>query len=266
MTFNYRNGAINYRDNSIYQVRQQFVDLLLRQQYVVDKTGAKMLEIPGASFLAKEETIFDNVNHDYVAREIQWYESQSLCVDDIPGGPPEIWKQVASKGYHQINSNYGYLIFSPENGSQFDNVFMELLRSPTSRRAVMIYTRPSMHYDYNQDGMSDFICTNAVQFLLRHNHLDVVVQMRSNDGWAGYRNDRAWQKYIQKKMVDALNAQSELVGSGEPPLQCGDIYWQVGSLHFYERQFYLIDHYWKSGEISIKKNEYRKKYPDSPWC
>jgi len=212
-----------------------------------------MLEIPGASFMADQETIFDEVNYDYIRREIEWYESQSLYVKDIPGGAPTIWKQVASPETGMINSNYGALIYSWNNGGQYDQVLKELRKSPTSRRAVMIYTRPTMHVEYCQDGMSDFICTNAVQYLLRDGILDTVVQMRSNDVRMGYRNDRAWAKHVQKKLANDL---SVLVG---------DIYWQCGSLHVYEKDFYLVSHYLNTGAYSIMKAEYKAKYPESPW-
>lgn len=251
----------SYKDNTIYQVRSQFVDLLLRGQFVEDKSGVRMLEIPGASFLAKEETIFDEVNRDYVNRELAWYESQSLYVKDIPGGAPAIWKAVSSKD-GIINSNYGFLIYSPTNGRQYEQVLKELKRSPTSRRAVMIYTRPTMHIEYNQDGMSDFICTNTVQFLLRDGFLDMVVQMRSNDVRFGYRNDRAWQKHVQDKLVVDLNTEWQQGGS---IIQAGDIYWQVGSLHVYEKDFYLVDNFFKTGAHSVTKAEYKAKYPESPW-
>lgn len=251
----------HYRDNSINQVRNQFVDLLIREQYVTDKTGVRMLEIPGANFLANKETIFDEVNHDYVRREIDWYESQSLKVDDIPGGAPAVWKACASRE-GAINSNYGALIYAPWNGHQYEMVLNELRKNPFSRRAVMIYTRPTMHVEYNQDGMSDFICTNAVQYLLRDGYLDVTVQMRSNDVRFGYRNDRAWQKHVQEKLIADLNEGLAFsLGVVEP----GDIYWQCGSLHVYEKDFYLVDNYFKTGAHSVKKAEYKERYPESPW-
>jgi thymidylate synthase len=248
----------HYKDNTIEQVRNQFVDLLIREQFVTDKSGVKMLEIPGAQFLANKETIFDAVNYDYVQREIAWYESQSLKVADIPGGAPAIWQQVSSKN-GSINSNYGALIYSSWNGSQYEQVLKELKRAPTSRRAVMIYTRPTMHMEYNQDGMSDFICTNAIQYLIRDGYLDVIVQMRSNDVRFGYRNDRAWQKHVQDQLVIDLN------GPDSHLIQAGDIYWQVGSLHVYEKDFYLVDNYYKTGAHSITKAVYKEKYPESPW-
>lgn len=234
-------------------LREEFVDLLHYERFVIDKTGVKTLEIIGARFIADEPTIFGKVNKKYVQRELEWYESQSLSVNDIPGGPPAIWKQVSSE-YGMINSNYGWCIFSAVNGNQYANVVKELTLNPNSRRALMIYTRPTMWTDYIVDGMSDFMCTNAVQYLIRDNKLTSVVQMRSNDGWAGYRNDYAWQKYVLDKLAADLN------------IEAGDIIWNVGSLHFYEQQFYLIDNWNFTGKLDISKDDYDKVHPTSPWA
>jgi len=156
--------------NTVEDIRQHFKDLLRHKVFVTDKTGVKMLEIVGANFIANEKAIFGNVNYDYVERELEWYKSKSLSVNDIPGGPPAIWKQVADKdGY--INSNYGWCIWSEANGWQYENVLAELRKNPESRRATMIYTRPTMWKDYNHNGRSDFMCTNAVQYMIRNNAL-----------------------------------------------------------------------------------------------
>lgn len=214
--------------NYVKNIREEFKYLRDNELYITDKSGVKMLEIRSAAFVADEPAIFGKVNHDYVARELAWYESMSLNVNDIPGGPPAIWKQVADKeGF--INSNYGWCIWSPMNGSQYDNVIDELKKNPDSRRAVMIYTRPSMWNKYNINGMSDFMCTNAVQYINRYGKLFAIVQMRSNDVVFGYKNDYAWQSYVLDKLCDELN------------LMRGDIYWNAGSLHVYERHFDLVD-------------------------
>lgn len=224
----------------ITDIRNEFLTAYEYGRFTTDKTGCKTIEILGASFIADEPSIFGEVNEDYVSRELAWYLSQSLRVADIPGDVPKIWQQVASKG-GLINSNYGYLIFHEKNYIQYENVLRELKSNPNSRRAVMIYTRPSMHYEYNTDGMSDFICTNAVQYQVRDGRLHAVVQMRSNDAWAGYRNDYAWQVYVQNALADDLG------------ILPGDIVWQVGNLHLYERQFYLVEHYAKTGETYKRK-------------
>ena len=90
-----------------HDIRQEFARLYQKSEFVIDKSGVKTIEIVGASFWANSSLIFGAVNEEYVQRELDWYKSQSLNVNDIPGGPPAIWKQVAdSEGY--INSNYGW--------------------------------------------------------------------------------------------------------------------------------------------------------------
>jgi thymidylate synthase len=213
--------------NRVSDIRKYFIDELEKKNYVIDKTGVNMLEMIGATFIADEAAIFGTINQDYIQRELDWYKSMSLNVADIPGGPPEIWKQVAStQGW--INSNYGYLIWHEENWNQYQNVLEELRRNPFSRRAVMIYTRPMIWADYNIDGMSDFICTNTVQYFIRNDKLQVVVQMRSNDVVFGYKNDYAWQEYVALALCDELG------------VELGDIIWHVGSLHVYSRHFGLV--------------------------
>ena len=229
---------------TIQSIRDYFVEQYKAQKFVVDKTGVSTLELVGASFCADEPSIFGDVNDDYVERELEWYLSQSLYVKDIPGKVPKIWQDVASRD-GKINSNYGYLVFNSENFAQYENVLMELSRSPNSRRAVMIYTRPTMHSNWCVDGMSDFVCTNAVQYMIRDGALQVVVQMRSNDVVYGYRNDYAWQKYVQNKLVYDYNCGTKKADK----IVAGDITWQVGSLHVYERHYSLIEKYIQDSEV-----------------
>lgn len=231
-------------------IRDEFVQLLKCEDYVTDKGGGLVLELTGATFNANEPLIFGEVNNEYVERELKWYESMSLNVQDIPGGPPKVWEAVASKE-GKINSNYGWMIWNADNHLQYWNVLLELKKNPTSRRAVMIYTRPSIWREYDHNGMSDFICTNTVQYFIRNNYLDVVVQMRSNDVWAGYRNDYAWQRHVQQRLAKELG------------VDVGCIVWQVGSLHVYEKNFYLVDYYDKTGKTQVTKATYRELYPES---
>jgi len=128
----------------------------------------------------------------------------------------------------EINSNYGLLIFSEKYHDQYANALEELSKNPDSRRACMIYNRPSIWNEYNEDGKNDFICTNAVTYYIRDSRLHCVVQMRSNDVVFGYKNDYAWQEYVLFDMSDELN------------INPGNIYWQVQNLHVYERHFDLV--------------------------
>lgn len=237
---------------TVSDVRHQLAELLANEEFVIDKTGVKTIELIGASFIADEPLIFGAINDAYVERELGWYKSQSLFVKDIPGGTPVIWDQVSSsKG--EINSNYGWAIWSEANGNQFDKCLSELTRNPDTRRGIMIYTRPSMQVDYNRDGMSDFMCTNTVQYLIRDSKVNAIVTMRSNDCWAGFRNDYAWQKYVLDRLVESLNSNGVIVTAG-------DIVWNAASLHVYENQFYLVDHFWNTGETHIEKKDYKGDY------
>ena len=209
----------------VEDIREYLIRELQAESFVVDKTGVKTIEMIGATFEADEPTIFGDVNDDYIQRELDWYKSMSLYVDDIPGVTPAIWKQVADRG-GKINSNYGWAIYHKDNHLQYANVLNELTFSPNSRRAVMIYTRPTMWNDYNRDGMSDFMCTNTVQYMIRDEQLVAIVQMRSNDVVFGYRNDYAWQKYVADRMTEDLKL-----------TQAPKIIWHVGNLHVYERHF-----------------------------
>lgn len=227
---------------TIKDIREYFASLLNEERFVVDKTGVKTIEIIGDSFLADEDHIFGKVNKTYTQRELDWYLSMSLNVNDLED-TPKIWKDVATReGY--INSNYGYLVFHPNNGFQYDFVRDELKKNPNSRRAEMIYTRPSMHTDYNRDGMSDFCCTNSVSYFIRDRRLHAHVKMRSNDIVYGYRNDYFWQKYVLNRLANDLE------------ISIGDIYWTASSLHIYERHFYLLDHWHQTKETHVERKMY----------
>jgi len=222
------------RPYKVSDVRDYFIGAKQGGGYgrTIDKTGVQCIELIGASFLADEPAIFGEPNIEYINAEINWYESQSLNIHDIYGKhsgkkPPAAWQYAASdRGF--VHSNYGYLVGSEENGSQYGNCLAELKANPNSRRAVMIYQRPSIWYEYNLDGASDFICTNSVAYYIRDGKLHCSVSMRSNDVVYGYKNDYAWQQYLLLNMANEL----EVVA--------GNMIWQVQNLHVYEKHFDLI--------------------------
>ena len=214
--------------NRVSDIRAKLIQKYKNQEFVIDKTGVKTVELIGESFIVDEDWIIRPPNYEYIERELVWYKLQSLYVEDIPGQTPAIWKQVADKN-GKINSNYGYLIWSEENGRQYDNVLNELRKNPNSRRAVMIYNRPTMHSDYCTDGMSDFICTYANDFLIRDGKLISHYLMRSNCAIFGANNDFAWARYVQQKLAHDLD------------IAVGDLIWTASSLHVYEYHFCHIE-------------------------
>ncbi|RLA72829.1 MAG: dCMP hydroxymethylase, partial [Epsilonproteobacteria bacterium] len=133
----------------------------------------------------------------------------------------QIWS-TASDGNGMTNSNYGYLMFSPQNGYQFNNVVKTLLEDPQSRRAVAYYTNPFIHYV----GGNDHICTIYAAYTVRNGKLDVVVSMRSNDIRFGLIGaDLEWAIYMLKRVAECINA--------EP----GKVRWHAASAHLYSRHF-----------------------------
>lgn len=213
----------------IDQIRTYFRDELENERFTTDRNGGKTIELIGASFYADEPAIFGTPNQDYIDAELAWYESQSTNINDIyvDRDPPKAWEMSANR-HGEINSNYGHLIFSDKYHNQFEQVVRELRRNKDSRRASMVYQRPSIWVEYNDNCKNDFICTNAVTYYIRDNELHSVVQMRSNDVIFGYRNDYAWQEYVLYALADELGV--------EP----GTIHWQVQNLHVYERHFDLV--------------------------
>ncbi len=227
----------------VADIRQYFINELESERFVTDRSGGKTIEFLGASFIADEPAIFGTVNQEYVDAEIKWYNSRSTNVNDIGEKVPEAWKLAANK-YGEINSNYGHLIFSEKFHYQYNNAVNELIGNPDSRRAIMVYNRPSIWLDYNEQGKNDMICTNAVTYYIRNNMLHAVVQMRSNDALWGYKNDRAWAKYVLESLVLDYNIhmfrlpRAQRVNYKE--VIAGNIYWQVQSLHIYDRHFHLV--------------------------
>ena len=226
---------------TVNDIRQHFIKELNDENFVIDKTGAKTIELIGASFIADEDAIFGTPNKEYIEQEIEWYNSESSNIYDIDRGvdaagndmePPQAWKYSANK-FGEINSNYGLLIYGEKYFEQYENALDELIKNPDSRRACMVYNRPSIWLEYKENGKNDFICTNAVTYYIRDGYLDCVIQMRSNDVIFGYRNDFAWQKHVRDTMLNDLN-------HSKMDVQAGDIYWQVQNLHVYERHFDIV--------------------------
>jgi len=225
--------------NSVKDVRQFFVDELNDQAFTIDKTGARTIEMFGASFIADEASIFGKPSYSYIRKELDWYESQSTNIFDINKesgeDAPAAWKYAANT-HGEINSNYGHLIYANKYFDQYQNALSELDKNPDGRRASMIYNRPSIWVEFNENGKSDFICTNAVTYYIRDNLLHCVVQMRSNDVVFGYKNDYAWQRHVQNKLIEDLNN----IYRVKDPVSTGMMIWQVQNLHVYERHFNLV--------------------------
>ena len=209
----------------VQDVRNEFIRLKETNTW-----SKNTLEIQSVSFEADEPSIFGKVNKKYVEAELEWYNSESRNVNDIAKyypKVPDIWQQVSSDT-GLINSNYGWCIYSYENGRQYNTCRDKLQESSDTRHAVMYYTRPTIHHEANFEGMSDHICTFAVQYHSTDGYLDAHVYMRSNDAVFGYNNDFAWQEHVLRQLADDTDN------------YVGKIMWNVSSLHVYPGHVGLV--------------------------
>lgn len=218
----------------------------------VVKTGANASQVEGQSSYA--ELLARTVQLDpyspyvyidktfqtpkkYVKSELDWYKSMDLSIighEGIESNPT--WQSCCTKDEKkQINSNYGWCVFSEENGSQYDECLNVLKKDKTTRNAIIVYNRPSIYKDYKRDGMHDMICTLASQFFIRQidgeDTLIMVHYMRSNDIRYGFIcSDLAWNCFVYQNMYEDLK---EIY----PNLKTGFIKWTSNSMHLYNRHF-----------------------------
>lgn len=169
----------------------------------------------------------------YVKAELDWYKSMDLSIighEGIESNPT--WQSCCTKDdKKEVNSNYGWCVFSEENGSQYDNCLEVLRKDKTTRNAIIIYNRPSIYKEYKRDGMHDMTCTMYSHFFIRNNKLYMVHQMRSNDIRFGFIcSDLAWNCFVYQNMYEDLK-------ETYPDLEVGVIRWTSDSMHLYSRHF-----------------------------
>lgn len=227
----YHNEVVLY-DNIIYPLYQKVKNEEFVGNGTVEILCRQLVLDPRQPFLDFKGVRKTNV--DYCKKELDWYLSEDLSikghVDDV-----KIWVQCATKDDKQeINSNYGYLVFSKENGYQYQNVLKELTDDKLTRNGIIMYNRPSIHTDYLRDGMHDMICTLASHFLIRNNKLEMIHYFRSNDIFFGFLNDLAWNCFVYQNMYLDLK-------KVYPELEYGKIYWTSDSMHCYERHYKFLE-------------------------
>ena len=178
----------------------------------------------------------------YVKAELDWYKSMDLSIighEGIESNPT--WQSCCTKDEKkEINSNYGWCVFSEENGSQYDNCLEVLKKDKTTRNAIIMYNRPEIYKDYKRDEMHDMICTMYSHFFIRHNRLYMIHNMRSNDVRYGFIcSDLAWNCFVYQNMYEDLK-------STYPDLEVGTIIWTSDSMHLYSRHFDDLKNYVES--------------------
>jgi thymidylate synthase len=223
---------MNTNAQLIYPYYKILLDKINQKDFLLDKSGTKTVEVISPRIVLDPKELYIDFEtrkspRKYIKKELEWYHSHSLNIEKV--SDVEIWKKVSDKN-SEINSNYGNLVYSRNNFSQFNNVLDILKNHKDSRQGIIIYTRPSIHYEWNSQGASDFICTNYQHFLIRDNKLNCITSMRSNDCWYGTFSDIPWFHSVIQEMFEELKLIYQ-------DLSIGDHIFMPNSFHCYERNF-----------------------------
>lgn len=229
--------------NELGKVFQPFYkalnDKVKASDFLIDKSGVKIVELLAPRIeipmSENEEGFIDfeskKAPRKYCAKEHDWYTSKDLSINQV--SDVQIWNQVADSN-KEINSNYGYLVYSKGNFAQFSHALETLKKHKDSRQAIVIYTRPSIQLEHNDLGGADFICTIDQHFFIRNNKLMCVTDMRSNDCIFGTFNDIPWFASVYQDMYKQLK-------ETYPELEYGSLVFIPHSFHCYERHFELLE-------------------------
>jgi thymidylate synthase len=181
------------------------------------------------------------LNVRYAIEEFLWY-CRADRFDASIEQHATAWKKL-SQPDGSFFSNYGHYIFAKVNGdgvNMFEFAAQQLLRNPGSRRAAipLLETKHCFHDNV------DMVCTFAIQFFIRDNRLDMIVNMRSNDAVWGLTNDAFCFSMIHRLMHVVLRdgffdkgEEQATCGVAYPNLRLGAYHHIANTLHVYERHY-----------------------------
>ncbi len=161
--------------------------------------------------------------------ELFWYLSQKNDLAFIEYYLPKVRKE--SDDNVSIRSGYGERLYSHNGQNQIANVIDLLKKKKTSRRAVIQLFDAT---DLSQNFKS-IPCTCTLQFLIRDEKLNLLVNMRSNDAYLGLPHDVFSFTMLQEIVARSVDA------------EMGTYKHSAGSLHLYEEDFELTKQYLKEG-------------------
>jgi thymidylate synthase len=180
-------------------------------------------------------------NWKYFAGELAWYISADLKLDFLKNFS-SFWNKLTNVD-GTVNSNYGSLLLiehpahSTRNGEGFrpiDNqlqwAFNALAKDKYTRQAIAFLNCPYFQYEGNKD----FVCTMYLNFWIDKGHLDMKVQMRSNDIFFGLTYDALWFSMIHQSMF--LNLKKVY-----PDLKLGIYHHCADNIHYYDRHYSLVE-------------------------
>lgn len=158
---------------------------------------------------------------------VQYFMEYAHCVDDV---------------HMLFNSNYGIYAYA---GGGLVRCADALIKNKESRQATLCIN--------NNDAMKpdsiDKLCTNTLQFFIRNNKLQCIIQMRSSNFITLLPYDAFMFSVFYFQVYYILRRRYS-------DLEFGHITMQVASLHLYEKDVYNIEQSeWLEFE-SVRLNDY----------
>lgn len=141
---------------------------------------------------------YRNISERYSDAELKWYWSGDNRCEEI-GQHAKMWLRLSDDGVTN-NSAYGYILEKKYGYDQIQQIISLLKLDKTSRRAVLNISDPVIH----RIATKDMQCTIALQFLIRHDGLEMTVYMRSNDVFFGLPYDYIYFVSIGQYIADKL--------------------------------------------------------------
>jgi thymidylate synthase len=205
-------------DDLLVQVFRQ----LLENKKLIEASRGKFTEIFGAMLvlrnprarLSRSETkgkVFSALG------ELFWYLSKENKLNFMEYYLPGVYAENSDDGI-SVRSGYGERFFSYNENNQIQNIINLLRDKPTTRRAVIQLFDAS---DLSQEFKS-IPCTCTLQFIIRNDQLNLLVNMRSNDAYRGLPHDVFAFTMLQEIIARSVN------------VDVGIYKHCVGSLHLYE--------------------------------
>lgn len=171
----------------------------------------------------------------YSVAEMIWYWSGSNSLDWISHFS-SFWKHLSDDD-KTCNSAYGYILQKKFGFNQISKVVKELKKNKASRRATIKINTPRTKEFGDIKDLSDTkdeFCTLSLQFLIRNNKLNMIVNMRSNDIWKGLPYDAIYFVSIMDEILEQLKPTY-------PELEKGTYTHFVGSIHIYDNDMDKVE-------------------------
>lgn len=213
----------NFEADTLDDLLREVFPRLLEHQEMVKASRGNFTEIFGAMLvlhnprarLSRSESrgrVFSALG------ELFWYLSKTNSLEFMEYYLPGIYTKESDDGV-SVRSGYGERLFGHEGHNQVQNVIGLLKDKPTSRRAVIqLFDASDL-----SDNYKSIPCTCTLQFVIRDNRLNMLVNMRSNDAYLGLPHD-----------IFAFTMLQEIVARSVD-IEVGIYKHCAGSLHLYER-------------------------------